>query len=336
MKIKDFEEILAKAALLLTADARATRKYDTSEPFERRVREVIDGLVRPFAFKVDHEPGRQAFPDVVIGEFGIEVKVTRSDSWRTVANSINEGTRSRAVKHIYLLYGKMGGTPEVRWGRYEECVMHVRTSHSLRFEVEIGAKESLFSKFGVSYLDFARMSPEQKMTHIRKYVRGRLKEGERLWWLGDDAEQDHSVEPQVRLWMGLPQEEKRKLRAEAALLSPSIVKPARQKKKYDDVALYLLTYHGVLALQARDLFSAGSVALRSNSKRGGNYILRSLQDIEAEMLEAAAYLEDALFEEYWGVRCPPNKRIKEWLVRADKLAQGWKPSAELFKDVPKK
>ncbi|WP_395088606.1 hypothetical protein [Armatimonas sp.] len=130
--------------------------------------------------------------------------------------------------------------------------------------------------------------------------------------------------------MNLDQVEKRRLRAEAALLCPQIVKPSRAKNKYDDVVLYLLTYHGVLCPQARDLFSAGSVALRTDSQRGGNYVQRARQDIEKEMEAAALRLEDSLFIEYWGRSIPPESRIAEWLQAADRLAETWKPSDVLF------
>ena len=85
--------------------------------------------------------------------------------------------------------------------------------------------------------------------------------------------------------------------------------------------------------QARDLFSAGSVALRADEMRGGNYLLRALQDIEHLMLDAAQRLDDALFVEYWGEGCQPGKRIEEWLALADGYARsaGWKPSKSLFK-----
>jgi hypothetical protein len=131
--------------------------------------------------------------------------------------------------------------------------------------------------------------------------------------------------------MGLSQEEKRRYRAEAALLCPQIVKPPRTKKKYDDASMFLLTYYGILCPQARDLFSAGSVALRSDSTRGGNYLMRALNDIENEMRHAAKTLEDGLFVEYWGVSVPTKNRIAEWLKRADEHAKTWKPSKELFR-----
>jgi hypothetical protein len=332
MTIEDFEELLTAVADRLTKEVQSNATYHVPSKFEARVRAVLPELAKGKGLKVDLSPRPQIFPDIVLGDFGIEVKVTNKDSWRSVANSVFEGTRDEGVKHIYVLFGKMGGKPAVQWGRYEESVMHVRTSHVPRFEVEINPKQSLFSKLGVSYKDFCDLSPHKKMEYIRRYARGRLKEGERLWWLEDkgEREQEHSLPLEVRLYMNLTQEEKRKLRAEAALLCPQIVKPSRTKRKYTDATIYLLTYHGVLCPQARDLFSAGSVALRSDATRGGNYIARSLRDIEKEMRVAARELEDALFVEYWGVSVSPAERIKQWLARADAYAKNWKPSKVLF------
>lgn len=332
-----FERLLDVVCEKLTDECRRGKKYDKAKTFENRVREILQSLVADYKLTVDFEPHPYVFPDIVLGEYGLEVKFTTNDTWRSVANSVLESTRSQAVQNIYVIFGKMGGVPGVRWDRYEDCVIHVRTSHVPRFEVELSPrgdsaskKESLFRKMGVSYNDFSRLSIHERMEHIRKYARGRLKKGERLWWLEDRPDQGHSLPLEVRLYMGLPQDEKRRLRAEAALLCPQIVKPSRSKGKYNDATIYLLTYHGVLCPQARDLFSAGSVALRSNAERGGNYILRALSDIEAEMRTAAATLEDALFVEYWGVSVPPENRIQEWLKRADKHASGWKPSEALF------
>jgi hypothetical protein len=328
-----FEALLDDLVAKLTKAVRTDKALHVPTVFEARVRSDLQELLRAEGVNADLNSRPQVFPDIVYKQFGIEVKFTDSDSWRSIANSVFEGSRDANVKYIYLLYGKMGGTPEVRWNRYEDCVMHVRTSHVPRFEVEIGAKEPLFVKFGISYEEFRNLSIPEKMVYIRKYARSRLKPGDRLWWLEDKPEsaQQHSLDLEVRLYMGLEQEEKRRLRAEAALLCPWVVKPSRSKKKYDDAAMYLLTYRGVLCPQARDLFTAGSVAMRADQTRGGNYMLRSLQDIEAEMRKAAAELEDALFVEYWGFSVPPKQRIKEWLKLADSYATDWKPSKELFK-----
>lgn len=325
-----FEGVLKELCTKLTQEVRASGVFSKSAQFEARVREVLRELVAPYGVVVDFDPHPYVFPDIVLGKFGVEVKFTTSDTWRSVANSVFESTRGASVEHIYVVFGKMGGEPGVDWDRYDRCVIHVRTSHVPRFEVQIHPPESLFSKIGISYQDFSRLSIHDRMDHIRKYARGRLKKGERLWWLEDRPDGGHSLPIQARIYMTLDQPEKRKLRAEAALLCPEIVKPSRAKHKYDDATLYLLTYHGVLCPQARDLFSAGSVAMRGDSRRGGNYVLRALSDIQSEMREAAATLDDALFVEYWETRVPPSKRIKEWLKRADGLAVGWKPSSHLF------
>jgi len=116
------------------------------------------------------------------------------------------------------------------------------------------------------------------------------------------------------------------------LLCPRIVQSGRSRNKYYDVVLYLLTYHGVLCHQARDLFSAGSVANPNNDDDGGIYLQRAIALIEPEIRAAAARMDGALFEEYWGVTVPPERRIREWLRRADEFAQDWRPSGVLFLD----
>jgi hypothetical protein len=333
MTQEEFEELLTTVAATLTQEVRDNPELRKPSTFEGRARELLRELAGPKGIEVDPEAHAQVFPDIPVGEFGVEVKVNSADSWRSVANSVFEGTRHEGIKHVYILFGKMGGTPEAGWGRYEDSVMHVRTSHVPRFEVEIGTDRPLFVKFGLTYDQFCELPDEGKMRLIREYARSRRKEGEHLWWLEEkpEKEQQHSLDLQVRLFMNLEQDEKRRFRAEAALLCPQIVKPPRAKKKYECAAIYLMTYHGVLCPQARDLFSAGSVALRSDSTRGGNYLQRALKDIEAEMRRAARELEDALFVEYWGESVPAERRIKEWLVRADRYARGaWVPSKKLF------
>jgi hypothetical protein len=330
MTIDEFEVLLEKVAQRLEQEVRADAQFRAPSIFEMRARTVLQESAEDEGFEIDLAPPAQAFPDIVVDEFGIEVKVNSADSWRSVANSVFEGSRVASVRHIYILFGKMGGTPSVKWGRYEDCVMHVRTSHVPRFEVEINPKQTLFAKIGIPYAEFSQLAPDEKMRHVRAYARGRLKKGERLWWLEDKEEQEHTLPIQARLYKSLPQKEKRQMRAEAAILCPQIVKGSRSRDKYDDATLYLLTYRGVLCPQARDLFSAGSVALRADETRGGLYIMRALQDIEAEMRQAAATLDDALFLEYWGVSTLPEERIKLWLARADAMAQDWKPSDILF------
>lgn len=338
MDKKSFEIILDDCCTILTDEALLS-KFVSSSQFENRVREVLNDLsATDSSFSVDFNPHPQAFPDIALGEYGVEVKFTLNDTWRSVANSVLETQRIESVKDIYIIFGKMGGTPEVKWADYERSVIHVRTSHVPRFEVEIASaktepKKSLFEDMGIRYDDFRKLEMREKMKYIRAYAKKIHPDG-RLWWIeGGDSDTEHSTPIQARLYTNLTMQEKTRLRAEAALLCPKIVMSGRSRSKYDDMVLYLLTYHGVICHQARDLFSAGSVANPKNDNDGGIYIERALKLIEHEMCEAALTMDDALFVEYWGESVLPDKRIERWLEKADSLATEWKPSDSLFKTL---
>lgn len=333
MNTTEFEQLLDELCARLTHECTNGQRFTISKSFENRVREVIRTLLKQFKIPVDFAPHPYGFPDIVLGKFGVEVKFTTNDTWRSIANSVFESFRNKDVKHIYVVLGKMGGHPQVRWSRYEECVMHVRTSHVPRFEIDLDAKESLFVKFGTTYEQFSALSEEERMKYIRHYARGRLKPGERLWWLEEKPDKGHSLPMQVQLFANLHNEEKLKMRAEASLLCPQIVGSGRNRTKYIDPIMFLLTYHGILA--TRDAFSAGSAA---GPERGGIYVQKALQRIQPQMSEAAKYLDESLFKEYWGKKVPPKKRIGVWLKMADGYAKvakpPWKPSAVLFLPVP--
>jgi len=323
---EEFEQVLARACEILTENVRTNSDHHSPDAFERHALDMLK-VAADARLAVEPSFHPHAFPDIRANGYGVEVKFTKHDTWLAIGNSIFEGMRDPDVSSVYVLYGKIGGEPEVRWGRYEQCVTHVRVSNAPRFVIEMDARRtSLFENMGVSYDEFSKLDDDAKMHHVREYSRGRLKKGERLWWL----EASHSLPMQVRFYTSLRQSEKRRLRAEAALLCPQVCGGPRLHNKYTDAALYLLMHHGVFCHQARDLFSAGSVALRADDARGGNYIFRALKDIEELMREAAGRIEDSLIVEYWGATCVPCNRIREWLRRADNYAQGWRPSEELF------
>ncbi len=374
MKLDVFHCLLDIVCHELTLQAR-TVGFTKALEFEKRVREVTQRVANdldagvykaipealtnglPLSLCVDMEPPAQGFPDVVLGDVGIEVKFTEADTWRCIANSVLETNKVHSVKHICVVYCKMGGVPEVRYDDWEHAVMHVRTSHVPRFELEIGSSHSLFSTMGISYDAFSELQMSEKMVYIRNYARSRLKEGEHLWWLDDPSDDsiEHTLPLNARLYTNLEIAEKTRLRAEAVLLCPQIMSSGRSRHKYDDLVMFMMTYHGVLCHQARDLFSAGSAAgvggngvvkaTKMEDKLIGKdfdgiYILRSLLLLEDDMINAASYLEDKLFFEYWGEDISkkidvhsPNERIKYWLSRADDYAQEWKPSDYLFLDL---
>lgn len=327
-----FEQKLDRICQFLVEAIRKKQPASAAE-FEQLVRRACIDYLGDEA-EIDPHPPAQRFPDIVIGSFGIEVKFTVDDTWKAVGNSIQETQKYDEVKDIYVVFGKMGGTPDIRWGRYEDCICHVRTSHVPRFVLRMPhadeLKESLFDHFGISYQNFRELDMAHKMYHIRKYALERHPDGQ-LWWL--EGMDEHTLPAAVRLYTHLDKDTQIKYRAESALLCPEIVRSGRSKDKYDRVVFYMLLYHGVLCHQARDLFSAGSVANPQNDDQGGIYIARSLKLLEKDMKAAAGYLPDALFKQYWGKTVPRDKRIDAWLKKADEFAAPqWKPSDVLFRD----
>ncbi len=329
MTPKEFEAVLDRAARFLTTNLRTSTLYHGPEQFEQGVLAALQNAAADLDVTASPTYHRHAFPDIRVNGYGVEVKYSKRDTWNAVGNSVFETMRDPTVNVIYVMFGKVGGVAEARWAKYQDCIAHVRVSNAPRFVVDMESDERpLFDRFDISYDDFSDLDDDGKMKHVRDYWRDRLPPGEHLWWL----EPSHTLPINVRLYMNLPQALKRMYRAEAALLCPQICRGARARRKYEDAAMYLLTYHGVFCPQARDLFTAGSVALRANEERGGNYLQRALQDIEHLILDAAQRLDDGLFVEYWGERCNRDERIERWLALADGHARGtgWKPSGHLF------
>lgn len=137
MTKEKFEQLLDSCCEVLTAESRI-EKFKSAKQFEERVRKFLsDSILDDDSLTVEFNTPAQAFPDIPVGEYGVEVKYTANDTWRSIANSILETQRVEGVNYIYVVFGKMGGVPEVKWGEYEDVVIHVRTSHVPRFEVEM-------------------------------------------------------------------------------------------------------------------------------------------------------------------------------------------------------
>ncbi len=321
--------MLTRTCNLLTSDLRSSTLYHDPERFEQHVQDTLRHAAEDLGLNVTPSFHPHAFPDIRANGFGVEVKYTKQDTWVAVGNSIFEGMRDRDVDFVYVIYGKAGGEPQARWAKYEDCISHVRVSHAPRFTLDMETKSRLFDLLPVSYQEFAILPDDEKMRHIRDYSRGRLGEGERLWWL----EPEHTVPVAVRFYMNLEKSHKQELRAEAALLFPSICADRYTRGKYNDASLYLLMHHGVFCPQARDLWTAGSVA---GSKGDGNnpeglYIMHALADIQDLIRDVAFEMDDALFVTYWGESCAPERRITRWLELADAYAApSWRPSEHLF------
>ena len=181
MTTDEFELFLDEVCRTLGDEVRESNEHHEAAPFQRRVLQVMQNVAHERRLQITPTNHPHAFPDIKANGFGVEVKSTRQDSWDATANSILETMRDKDAKRVYVVFGKMGGMPGVLWRRYEEAINHVRISHAPRFVVgmktEVG--KSLFDTIGLSYEHFAKKTPEEKMSEVRKYARARLRPGEK-------------------------------------------------------------------------------------------------------------------------------------------------------------
>jgi hypothetical protein len=134
----------------------------------------------------------QTFPDIIAEKYyGVEVKSTKQNHWTSTGSSIVESTRNQYVDNIYMLFGKLGGTPpEFKCKPYQDCLYDIAVTHSPRYliNMELEKNETIFSKMGTTYDDL-RTSPDS-IEQVRNYYRNKaLRENkkEMPWWLSGSA-----------------------------------------------------------------------------------------------------------------------------------------------------
>lgn len=308
----NFEKYLHAVCEMLTAEGNK-KPFKTSKSLENRARVLFAELLKSHGIIIEIEPPAQDFPDIIIGKFGVEVKFTEKNTWRSVANSISEGSRDENVSQIYILFGKMGGEPEVRWAKYDDCVIHVRTSHVPRFEVEMTGRESLFSKIGISYLDFSNLPMEQKMLHVRSYVRGRIKPGEYYWWV-ESQEQKNLNHDAVKLFSNLTIEQKKQLLSECLLLFPNLIGSASVADNYQ-FSLHLLKNHNVLCPNVSCLFDLYNHAPTMDL----THIKSVIITLQSEIRLASHRISNEIWALCWGQAIQPDDRMSAWIDKCDQI-----------------
>lgn len=80
MTVEEFEKILDDVVRMLNQDLERGQAFKSAKDFESRVREVLDEFMQDKGLVVDFNPHPHAFPDITLGEFGIEVKFTLHDT----------------------------------------------------------------------------------------------------------------------------------------------------------------------------------------------------------------------------------------------------------------
>lgn len=96
---------------------------------------IKEALGTPFENKIDLVSG-QRFPDIVVqGYYGVEVKSSKDKNLITVGGSVNESTRIKDVKKIFLTFGSLIEPVNFYSRPYEECLSDVVT-HYPRYKID--------------------------------------------------------------------------------------------------------------------------------------------------------------------------------------------------------
>lgn len=256
MEHADFLNLLEFASNTLQNEALTTG-FTKSSQFEKRVREVLADAInqQDLDVEVDFDSHVQAFPDICLGKYGIEVKFTEKDTWRGIANSVSQKMKDADVETIYILWCKMGRNPQVRYRPYEDVVMHVRTSHVPRFEIDMETHNSLFKQFKITYSVFSALSMEEKMDLIRSYVRNRLSKGTTIffWWLESQTVDPHT-DCTIRFFDELNDIGKLNLMWEELVLFPQIVHNNHMHYQLDTRILHFFHKHRTLYPQQECIY----------------------------------------------------------------------------------
>ncbi|MCI5151119.1 MAG: hypothetical protein D3916_17340 [Candidatus Electrothrix sp. MAN1_4] len=128
---KVFKQLLQSSVDHLQKDALARNQYYLSRGgthLEKDVYKILNIKAQHTVFKNNIElVSGQKFPDIVAyvnqsKAYGLEIKTTKANKWKSVGSSIFEGTRVEHVENIHLLFGKLSSPIEFRCRKYDECL----------------------------------------------------------------------------------------------------------------------------------------------------------------------------------------------------------------------
>lgn len=219
---------------------------------ERMLKDIAPST--PFNPTEIHLISGHRFPDIVAEQYyGVEVKSTKDNKWTSTGSSIVETTRIDTIDNIYMLFGKLGGTPpEFRCRPYQECLYDIAVTHSPRYLIDMNLQigETIFDKLDFSY-DELRNSPKA-IEHVKQYYKEQaIIQGNQMPWWIDDTETE-PIAMNIRLWNSLTVLERNKLKAQMLILFPEIV-----NSEYGNAAMWLASAKGVVNPSFRDIISAG-------------------------------------------------------------------------------
>lgn len=266
-----------------------------------------------------------SFPDIVAETFyGVEVKSTKADHWTSIGSSIVESTRISLVDNLYMLFGKLGGTPpEFKCRPYGDVLSEIAVTHSPRYliNMELNEGETIFDKMNTTYDKFR--NTDDNIAKVREYYKQKAineRKQEMPWWITKDNS-ENSIGFNLRLWKTVEANERKRLTAYCLILFPDTWKAkANPRKKYNQASLWLCSFAQIVHPNIRDIFTGSGKVSMVN----GEYLPKGSRypHIVKTIVDAAPTIKELLRE-------PSNETIeliKEYnpdLLRGSDLYKTW-------------
>lgn len=333
-----FESLLNSGINVIQSEAAKSSKRfrdQSSSDFEKEVYSslLISAKNTEFEGTMQLVTGHR-FPDIVAKQYyGVEVKITKQDHWRSTGNSVLETTRIEGVEKIYLFFGKLITPPQFKFRKYEECLYNIAVTHSPRYliDMELNEGNTIFDKMGTEY-DILR-NIDDPIKEIVRYFRKISQKGEEPWWMGSEDDVEATLSPTVTLWSNLAENKQNLLRNEAMARFPEIF--GRSQTKYQNFAAWLAARHGVVDSSLRDRFTAGGqqeIEINGTVYRNIPRIFYYLQNNAKEIIESVSKLTVDEVRHYWDLKgyLRKDELVDKWVQLVIRHSSIILPKAEKF------
>jgi len=314
---KEFDFLLNSTIEELNNQAKKSAKKIsvlTGNKLEPLVEAVMKDLAvgSPFENSIEHIGG-QKFPDIVAKKYyGVEVKTTTQNHWKTTGNSVLETTRVDDVERIFMLFAKLASPIEFRCRPYEECLSEVVVTHSPRYLIDMNLEKgkTIFDKIKTPY-DTLRKK-DNPIKPIVAYYKSKLKPGEDLWWI--DQENTKSSNLVIKVWNNLSITEKQELKNKAMVYFPELF--SNSSEKFGRFAIWLVTREAIVCPNIRDMFSAGGkgkIVIGKNVFSNVPRIFLNLFENFDSIIERLVLASPSELSEYWGFKTTERGKVSDWI-----------------------
>ena len=266
------------------------------------------------------------FPDIQAEQYyGVEVKTTLKNSWKSTGSSIVESTRIEDVSTIYMMFAKLGGDfAEFKCKPYEDCLEDIAVTHQPRYRIDMELaekhKETVFQKMNIPYEQFRIKTESEKQQLYSHYKKPGKKNDLEMAWRFEADDPDFSIPMTIRFLKSLSPKERLQMRAKMFLLFPEVL--SSKPTKYSRAALWLCSRNSLICNNMRDIFTSGGKVKEIGKKvfsRGVPKILLRLfecRELINDYLQnpEAAMLQD--IDEFWPLKYPISQLRDCWMQMA--------------------